>query len=383
MAAPVAIARPTRPLWNSPWRAMNSAPVLVLLVFDAALLLSSSVLSDREKSPGDSVLLNVLFFCSGMPALIYQVVWQRALFSLYGVNAESVAVIVSAFMLGLGLGSLIGGWASSRFPEKLLNLFAVSELGVGIFGLFSLRIFHWAAAFSAGKSLPTTVLFGLLLLLFPTMLMGATLPLLVQQFVRGSERVGFSVSMLYFVNTFGSAVACYFCATFLLRDFGEWHAVLVAASINAMVSVIAFVLGRYRTTDATREAPIPGVEGEAETSESSLPIAMAMLIAGLAGFIALGFEILWFRVFLLASQDRAPAFALLLSTFLAGVAAGSYVSEIYTAKKSPEQVLRTVGTLLVISGAVSVYLPPLVALFRWKGLQLMQLGTLVMQSQWQ
>jgi hypothetical protein len=69
---------------------MNSAPVLVLLVFDAALLLASSVLSDREERPGDSVLLNVLFFCSGVPALIYQVVWQRALFAIYGVNAQSV-----------------------------------------------------------------------------------------------------------------------------------------------------------------------------------------------------------------------------------------------------------------------------------------------------
>jgi spermidine synthase len=362
---------------------MVTLPVLAVLVCDLLLFLGGLRRFRADSRQKDGIFLCVLFFCSGMPALIYQVVWQRALFSLYGVNAESVAVIVSAFMLGLGLGSLLGGWASSRFPEKLVSLFAVSELGVGIFGLFSLRMFHWAAAFSAGKSLPTTVLFGLLLLLFPTMLMGATLPLLVQQFVRGSERVGFSVSMLYFVNTFGSAVACYFCATFLLRDFGEWHAVLVAASMNAMVSVTAFVFGRYLATDELRAAPTPSVGSDAKTIESNLPLGMAMLIAGLAGFISLGFEILWFRVFLLASQDRAPAFALLLSTFLAGVAAGSYVSEIRTTKKGPEQVLRTVGALLLTSGAVSVYLPPLVALFRWKGLQLMQLGTPVMQSQWQ
>src|SRR5271154_5185443 len=362
---------------------MITLPVLALLVCDLLLFLGGLGRFRTESRRKDGTFLCILFFCSGMPALIYQVVWQRALFSLYGVNAESVAVIVSAFMLGLGLGSLLGGWASSRFPEKLVGLFAVSELGVGIFGLFSLRIFHWAAAFSAGKSLPTTVVFGLLLLLFPTMLMGATLPLLVQHFVRDSGRVGFSVSMLYFVNTFGSAVACYFCATFLLRDFGERHAVLVAASMNALVSITAFVFGRYRATDAVRAAPILSVGSDDQASESTLPMALAMLVAGLAGFIALGFEILWFRVFLLASQDRAPAFALLLSTFLAGVAAGSYVSEIRTAKKNAEQVLRAVGALLLISGAVSVYLPPLVALLRWKGLQLMQLGTLVMQSQWQ
>src|SRR5277367_2080967 len=98
----------------------------------------------------ERVLLSILFFCSGMPALIYQIVWQRALFSIYGVNAESVAVIVSAFMLGLGLGSLLGGWASTRYPGKAVVLFGVSELGVAAFGLASLKIFHWAAGFSAG-----------------------------------------------------------------------------------------------------------------------------------------------------------------------------------------------------------------------------------------
>src|SRR2546427_2232945 len=54
--------------------------------------------------------LCVLFFLSGFPALLYQVVWQRALFTIYGVNIESVTVVVSAFMLGLGLGSLVGGF---------------------------------------------------------------------------------------------------------------------------------------------------------------------------------------------------------------------------------------------------------------------------------
>jgi len=183
---------------------MNSAPVLVLLVFDAALLLASSVLSDREKSPGDSVLLNVLFFCSGMPALIYQVVWQRALFAIYGVNAQSVAVVVTAFMLGLGIGSLVGGRLSGRFPRSGILIFGLAELGVAAFGLASLRIFHWVATYTAGANLFSVILLSVVLLLIPTVLMGATLPLLVEHLVLRTNRVGFSVSTLYFVNTFGS-----------------------------------------------------------------------------------------------------------------------------------------------------------------------------------
>src|SRR5579871_5571519 len=53
--------------------------------------------------------LYALFFVSGIPALLYQIVWQRSLFAIYGVNVQSVTIVVTAFMLGLGLGSLGGG----------------------------------------------------------------------------------------------------------------------------------------------------------------------------------------------------------------------------------------------------------------------------------
>src|SRR5271167_2220960 len=106
---------------------MVTLPILAVLLYDMYLFLGG--LSEFGESPRqrERVLLSALFFCSGMPALIYQIVWQRALFSIYGVNAESVAVIVSAFMLGLGLGSLAGGWFSARFPRRSLLIFGLAE----------------------------------------------------------------------------------------------------------------------------------------------------------------------------------------------------------------------------------------------------------------
>jgi predicted membrane-bound spermidine synthase len=344
---------------------MLIVPVLVVLIFNLVVFLGDLARLGKGSDRRHTLLLSVLFFCSGMPALIYQIVWQRVLFSIYGVNAESVAIIVSAFMLGLGLGSLAGGWASCRFPKQAIILFGACELTVATLGLISLPVFHWAARFSAGASLPVTVVFGLLLLLPPTMLMGATLPLLVQNFVGRSHRVGFSVATLYFVNTFGSAVASYLCAVFLLRDLGQRDSVLLAASVNAVVGLTAFFFGRH---EMVKDRP-PSAESPAVImTEPSLSIGAAMLIAGLAGFVALGFEIAWFRVFALASQDRAPAFALLLSTYLAGIAAGSYISDKLTENQPSESVAQLVGTLLLVAGAGSVYLPPLVALFEWKGL---------------
>jgi spermidine synthase len=342
---------------------MATAPVLALLLYDLIVFLGAISQSKESSQRRKTLLLSVLFFFSGMPALVYQIVWQRALFSIYGVNAESVAVVVSAFMLGLGLGSLAGGWASSRFPRAALALFGTAELGVALFGMSSLRIFHWAALRTAGTSLPATVLFSLLLLVFPTMLMGATLPLLVEHLVRHSGRVGYSVATLYFVNTFGSAVACYLCATFLLRDFGQSGSVAIAAGLNTLVGATALVFNRSQKaqTEKARDT-----SSDVRSKEPRLALGKTMLIAGLAGFIALGYEIAWFRVFVLASSDRAPAFALLLSTYLAGIAAGSFIAGKLTEQKSSDEILRIVGALLLLAGAISVYVPPLIADLKWK-----------------
>lgn len=342
---------------------MATIPVLVLLGYDLIVFLGASSRFEGVPRRRQIRLLSVLFFFSGMPALVYQIVWQRALFAIYGVNAESVAVIVSAFMLGLGLGSLLGGWLSLRFPRQAITLFGVAELAVALFGLSSLRIFHWAAKYTAGSSLPSTVVFTLLLLIGPTMLMGATLPLLVEHLVRSSGRVGASVATLYFVNTYGSAVACYLCASFLLRDFGQTGSVRIAASINTLVAAAVLVFGRNCQAKSGGALATAQPAGEAEPA---LPLWMAMAIASISGFIALGFEIEWYRVFALSSFDRAPAFALLLSTYLAGVAAGSYVAEKLTEQKGSVMVLRIVGVLMIVAGAISAYLPPLVAALNWK-----------------
>src|SRR5205823_2902942 len=133
---------------------------------------------------------HLLFFVSGFPALIYQIVWQRALFSIYGTNVASVTIIVTVFMLGLGLGSLGGGRLSARDGLPLLRVFGMIELGIGAFGAVSLNAFHAVASITAGASTAETGVVTFVLLLIPTVLMGCTLPLLVEHFVRRTGNVG-------------------------------------------------------------------------------------------------------------------------------------------------------------------------------------------------
>jgi spermidine synthase len=262
--------------------------------------------------------LHLLFFLSGFPALLYQILWQRALFAIYGVNIESVTVVVSAFMLGLGLGSLAGG-RLSRLRAPLLVIFSLMEAGIGAFGLISLRLFHWVAVFTAGAPAIETGLVAFALVVAPTTLMGATLPVLVTHLVRFSGNVGRSVGSLYFVNTLGSAAACFLAAEVTMRRLGVSRSVVLAASLNALVALSVLWL-HTRTRYAAPAAP-PASETRPAATLVGFPLAAAL--AATTGFISLGHEILWYRVYSFATGGSPKSFAFLLGAFLTGIAFGS------------------------------------------------------------
>jgi MFS family permease len=192
-------------------------------------------------------LVHAVFFLSGFASLLYQIVWQRALFRLYGTNVESVTLVVTAFMLGLGLGSLAGGALSAREGARRLRIFAAMELGVGAYGLFSLPLFgaigNWVGDV-AGIEVGLAALAGVLV---PTLLMGATLPLLVAHAVHRSGNVGRSVGGLYFTNTLGAAAGSLAAGVWALGALGETGAVRLAAATNAAVGLAAWACaGRGR-----------------------------------------------------------------------------------------------------------------------------------------
>lgn len=191
-----------------------------------------------------------LFFASGFAALLYQVVWQRSLFAIYGINVESVTMVVTAFMLGLGFGSLAGGAISKDPKRPVLLIFAFVELGIGLFGFFSLKLFHAVGELTLGMSPAGTGLVTFLLVLVPTVLMGGTLPLLVAHLVRRSGNVGRSVGMLYFINTLGSAVASLAAVVVVLGKAGQAGTVTIAAAINVAVGLAVLVMHLRSRTEA-------------------------------------------------------------------------------------------------------------------------------------
>jgi spermidine synthase len=210
------------------------------------------------------VWIYLVFFLSGFAALLYQVVWQRALYAIYGINVESVTMVVTAFMLGLGLGSLAGGVVSRDPRRPVLLLFSLVELGIGLFGIVSLAVFHAVGQATLAMSAPLTFLVTFLLVLVPTLLMGSTLPLLVAHLVRTSGNVGKSVGTLYFVNTLGSAFASAAAVLFVLGRAGQLGSVRLAALLNVVVSLLSYVAHRR----AQRPSEVAAVLAVASTPAS-------------------------------------------------------------------------------------------------------------------
>jgi predicted membrane-bound spermidine synthase len=195
------------------------------------------------------LVLVPVFLISGFAAILYQLVWQRALFRLLGSSMESVTLIVTAFMLGLGLGSLAGGAVSTSRRIPLPLMFGAVELGIGAFGFVSLPLFTWIASETPAAAGLSIGVIAFLAVLVPTLLMGGTLPILVSSLVDDSGNVGRSVGLLYFVNTLGSALGSFAAAVWVLGALGQRGTVQLAAAINLAVAaavIAGHLLGRRR-----------------------------------------------------------------------------------------------------------------------------------------
>jgi predicted membrane-bound spermidine synthase len=277
------------------------------------------------------VLAGLLFFLSGAAALVYQVAWQRLLALHSGAGLYSVAMIVAAFMAGLGIGSHLGGRLSTRLRGVgALAAFAALEIGISVFGAASPFLYYdWLyprAVLLPSPSWPAGLL-HLAALLPPTTLMGMSLPFLVRAVVTDVEGAGRRIGWLYGVNTLGAAAGAFATPWVLLPALGVRGGVLAASSANLAVGLGALALRRL----AGRAAPSPGA-ADLGTSvpgaerPGSRPLGLWLALYALSGFVALSLEVVWFRVLDVAVKSTAFTFGTVLSVYLLGSALGALLA---------------------------------------------------------
>ena len=273
------------------------------------------------------LVLVAVFAITGFSALTLQVVWQRVISLHAGVDLFSVATVVSAFLAGLGLGSLAGGVLADRLgPRRSLLAFAVSNAGIGAFAWFSVWLFYdvYRSFVPVLGGTLAAFAFNFALLIVPTTLMGLSLPLVARGLVDRIQEAAPMVGRLYSTNTLGAGIGAGVSGWFLLGNLGFVGTVRLASALNLTAALLVLTLWRA----AGRAAPVPvppdGVEAAAPANHGrSWPW---FVVYGLTGAVALGLEIVFFRVVDALMRSNSYTFGHLLALYLLLFGSGAAVS---------------------------------------------------------
>lgn len=298
-----------------------------------------------------------VFFVSGFAALLYQVAWQRMLTIFSGADVYSATIIVSSYMAGLGLGSLVGGQVADRARALTsLVLFAVAESAIAIFGLFSTTLYYDVLYQRFGHiALPTPMMAALLIvsLLWPTFFMGASLPLLSRAVTDQLDRAAARVGMLYGMNTLGAAAGALISTWVLLPALGLDGSVRVGAVLNASCALalipIALRFRREHPPVLSSSQPVPSVPVVKDGAGDNSLLWRWSLVYACSGFLALSLEIVWFRLLGVMTKSNAFTFGSLLALYLTGLGLGSMFGSRFAAR-----VRRPAALFLGIQAAVGL-----------------------------
>ena len=312
-----------------------------------------------------------LFFASGAAGLIYQVVWTRMLLARFGAGLFAVCAVLTAFMAGLALGSWILGRLSDRL-ERPFRVYALIEIAIGIAGialpfLFAAVVFidAWAyGTFGQNFVILTTLRFSMtfLVMLVPTTLMGATLPVLARFMVRHKDHLGLHVGWLYAVNTFGAMMGAFAAGFVLIAIWGLQVTEWVAVSLNLLVGFAGLLISMsIEKQSGRRVAPPPQTSPGGKVNVPVVEwriIRQVLVVACISGGVALAAQVLWSRSLVFSFEflkNTTYTFSAMLTVFLAGLAIGSAViGPVIDSQKKPVRLYAILVCLIGIAIMMSV-----------------------------
>jgi spermidine synthase len=303
-----------------------------------------------------SPVIYFLFFCSGVTALIYEIVWTRMLTLVFGHTVFSVSVVLAAFMAGLGFGSYLFGAAIDRLPGPVGNdsesvenadttviqpplgsahtpLLIYGWVEIALFvlcGLLSLLLANFSSFYAwIHVWLPDSIIIqnalkavlAFLLIFVPTTLMGATLPIISKYYVTNNARLGTQIGILYAINTLGAAMGCLLTGFLLISVLGVLQTVLLTAGVNLFIGVSALRICQESGGEKSLKVKLPkfSLPPFSVNSEQKLWMGVSLI----CGFTALAYEVVWTRLLVFSISSTVYSFSMMLAVFLLGIVLGS------------------------------------------------------------
>jgi spermidine synthase len=277
-----------------------------------------------------------LFFLSGLSGILFEILWTRIFTFLLGGTTQSVSAVITAFMLGLGVGSAVFGRLVDGRVRRPLVLYGLLELGVALSGLAAFYGFQhieslYAALYTRAPQATVKWLVFLIAFVFiaiPATLIGGTLPALVRHAVEKAEGVKAALGRLYALNSLGSSAGAILMLG-LVFGLGYEASYHVALLLNCVTGLAALVLarreGRGRSTEEQYPHPGPLPEGEGGVAREGVGTSARVLLPAfaLSGFCALAYEVIWFRTLDFLLLGKLTTFACVLAVYLLGISLGS------------------------------------------------------------
>ena len=259
-----------------------------------------------------------------------EVTWTRSLRLVFGSTTLAVSTVLVAYMLGLGLGGFAGGRLAARVRNGF-KAYGWIEIGIGLYALGVPTVLGMYPALNTWllgsvtywPAVLARFVLALLVLLVPTFLMGATLPVLVQALEQGRGNVARRTGLLYGANTLGAVIGVGMATFFLFPAVGLARTNLLAAMLDLLVGGIALVALARNLPAAPTRSPVPAGDLDRPASRTR---AWLLGSYALVGCTALGYEVCWTRALTMSFGSSAYAFATILVIFLLGIALGSLIA---------------------------------------------------------
>jgi spermidine synthase len=287
-------------------------------------------------------IIFLFFFASGFSSLVFEVIWERSLMRVFGTTSFAISTLLTAFMAGLALGSLLGGRYAGRLKRPLV-VYGLLEAGIGLYALLipSLLAYlpsiyswmfdgflddYWVFSF-----LRFMVVF--VILVVPTTWMGATLPVVSHWTARLGDGFQRKVGLLYACNTIGACTGCLLAGFLLLPALGLQTTNHAFAALNIILGLTVCLfsgrLERAPSPDANAEEAQESwrtmLAGAAVAPVSKRVRAFALAAFAGTGLVSMAYQVLWTRAYVIVLGSSTYSFTIILTAFLMALGAGSAV----------------------------------------------------------
>ncbi len=368
------------------------------------------------------VLAGLCFIFSGATGLIYEILWARMLGLVFGATTLAVSTVLAAFMGGLALGSALAGRLSARI-KRPLRTYGWMEVGVALYALLVPFMFRWVDSLYAliwQQFHPGFFAFSVwrfvlscLMLLVPTTLMGATLPVLSAALLHSSKHHANSVTRLYACNLAGAILGTLMAGFVLLPILGVRTTILIAAAINIIIGVTAVLAERRadlqseRPSSAATDPPLESESLQRRRPKSPIRFSLSRGFVGrvfrgsnvesfvsrrqakayrtrnfwlfcalASGFVTISTQVAWTRILAMIIGSSTYAFSIVVALFLIGLAGGAWL----VGRKEFSGNLREAICKIEIATAGSLFLSLFVV--NWIPALLVNLGLRLQVASW-